>query len=350
LEDYDALFEEKLELLLTIREHEHVHWTGKYRAPLTGQGVYPRPMQESLPIWLGVGGTPKSFARAGALGLPFPDKVLAPEWDRWIRDTAKSAGAPPDYVAMPLLSALAALVGNARVVSPWEGWKEPSILWTGIVGDPSSGKSPGSDPVLSLVRGIERERAESFDETYRQWQTLVASAEIIKETWNGKVREAIKSGAEPPTMPAGACAPPEPERPRIITSDVTPERLGAMLGANPKGLFSVRDELSGWIQGFDRYSKSGERSFWIEAYGGRAFTIDRVKAGSFAALRRSWSALSMAGSRVASWVPSWPSDLKPYCFRSNPPASVNSNSASLMLVAPKSTAKKDFLFSIISDP
>src|SRR4026209_2227535 len=61
LEDYDALLEEKLDLLLTISAHAHVHWTGKYRAPLTGQGVYPRPMQDSLPIWLGVGGTPKSF-------------------------------------------------------------------------------------------------------------------------------------------------------------------------------------------------------------------------------------------------------------------------------------------------
>ena len=79
LEDYDALFEEKLELLLTIREHEHVHWTGKYRAPLTGQGVYPRPMQESLPIWVGVGGTPKSFARAGALGLPLMVAIIGGE-------------------------------------------------------------------------------------------------------------------------------------------------------------------------------------------------------------------------------------------------------------------------------
>jgi alkanesulfonate monooxygenase SsuD/methylene tetrahydromethanopterin reductase-like flavin-dependent oxidoreductase (luciferase family) len=79
LEDYDALFEEKLELLLTIREHEHVQWTGKYRAPLTGQGVYPRPMQDSLPIWLGVGDTPKSFARAGALGLPLMAAIIGGE-------------------------------------------------------------------------------------------------------------------------------------------------------------------------------------------------------------------------------------------------------------------------------
>src|SRR5215470_9585295 len=56
LQDYDALFAEKLDLLLTIREHEHVHWSGKYRPALSGQGVYPRPVQNPLPIWLGVGG------------------------------------------------------------------------------------------------------------------------------------------------------------------------------------------------------------------------------------------------------------------------------------------------------
>jgi alkanesulfonate monooxygenase SsuD/methylene tetrahydromethanopterin reductase-like flavin-dependent oxidoreductase (luciferase family) len=70
LEDYDALFEEKLGLLLNIRQHEHVHWSGKFRPRLTGQGIYPRPVQNPLPIWLGVGGTPQSFARAGTLGLP----------------------------------------------------------------------------------------------------------------------------------------------------------------------------------------------------------------------------------------------------------------------------------------
>src|SRR5438067_2168876 len=58
LEDYDSLFAEKLDLLLNIRANTHVHWSGKHRAPLTGQGVYPRPAQERLPIWLGVGGTP----------------------------------------------------------------------------------------------------------------------------------------------------------------------------------------------------------------------------------------------------------------------------------------------------
>src|SRR4030088_3088131 len=102
LEDYDALFAEKLDLLLNIREHEHVHWSGKYRPALTGQGVYPRPVQQPLPIWLGVGGTPQSFARAGALGLPLMVAIIGGEPRRFrplidlYRDTGERYGHPPD--------------------------------------------------------------------------------------------------------------------------------------------------------------------------------------------------------------------------------------------------------------
>src|SRR5690606_18643462 len=69
LRDYNELFEEKLELLLKIRDEEHVEWRGKHRAPLMGQGVYPRPVQETMPVWVAVGGTPESVIRAGRLGL-----------------------------------------------------------------------------------------------------------------------------------------------------------------------------------------------------------------------------------------------------------------------------------------
>src|SRR6267378_2818825 len=79
LEDYDSLFEEKLELLLKIRDNEHVRWSGKHRPALTGQGVYPRPVQNPLPIWRGVGGTPESFARAGAIGLPLMVAIIGGE-------------------------------------------------------------------------------------------------------------------------------------------------------------------------------------------------------------------------------------------------------------------------------
>jgi probable LLM family oxidoreductase len=83
LEDYDSLFAENLDLLLQLREHEHITWSGKHRAPLTGQGVYPRPLQKQMPIWLGVGGTPASFARAGSLGLPLMVAIIGGEPHRF---------------------------------------------------------------------------------------------------------------------------------------------------------------------------------------------------------------------------------------------------------------------------
>jgi probable LLM family oxidoreductase len=79
LADYDELFEEKLDLLLRIRDSEQVTWSGRHRAPLTGQGVYPRPLQDPLPIWVGVGGTPESFVRAGLLGLPLMVAIIGGE-------------------------------------------------------------------------------------------------------------------------------------------------------------------------------------------------------------------------------------------------------------------------------
>ena len=94
LEDYDSLFAEKLDLLLKVREHTHVHWSGKHRAPLNGEGVYPRPVQNPLPVWLGVGGTPASFARAGSLGLPLMVAIIGGEHRRFrpLIDLYREAG------------------------------------------------------------------------------------------------------------------------------------------------------------------------------------------------------------------------------------------------------------------
>ena len=106
LEDYDALFEENLDLLLNIRDHEKVHWSGRFRPALTGQGVYPRPLQNPLPIWLGVGGTPKSFARAGALGLPLMVAIIGGEPRRFkplidlYRETGARFGHSPDRLTV----------------------------------------------------------------------------------------------------------------------------------------------------------------------------------------------------------------------------------------------------------
>jgi probable LLM family oxidoreductase len=84
LDDYDALFAEKLELLLKIRESTHVTWSGEHRAPLNDAGVWPRPLQDPLPVWVAVGGTPQSVVRAGALGLPLTLAIIGGQPERFV--------------------------------------------------------------------------------------------------------------------------------------------------------------------------------------------------------------------------------------------------------------------------
>jgi probable LLM family oxidoreductase len=110
LEDYDSLYAEKLDLLLKIRDNEHVHWSGEYRPALTGQGVYPRPLQNPLPIWVGVGGTPESFVRAGVLGLPLMVAIIGGETRHFrplidlYREAGRRAGHSPDQLKVGIHS------------------------------------------------------------------------------------------------------------------------------------------------------------------------------------------------------------------------------------------------------
>ena len=110
LEDYDELFIEKLDLLLKIRDNEFVTWSGKFRPPLNNQPVYPRPKQDLFPIWVGTGGTPESFIRAGLLGLPLMVAIIGGETHRFrplvdlYREAGKKAGHPPDQLKVGMHS------------------------------------------------------------------------------------------------------------------------------------------------------------------------------------------------------------------------------------------------------
>jgi probable LLM family oxidoreductase len=110
LNDYDELFAEKLDLFLKIREQEFVNWSGKFRPALQNQGVYPRPVQDPVPVWLGVGGTPESFVRAGMLGLPLMVAIIGGETHRFrplvdlYREAGKRAGHAPEKLKVGLHS------------------------------------------------------------------------------------------------------------------------------------------------------------------------------------------------------------------------------------------------------
>ncbi len=106
LDDYNELAAEKLELLLQIRERTHVTWSGRHRAALTGQGVYPRPLQQPLPIHLGVGGTPQSAIRAGTLGLPLVVAIIGGQTSQFrplidlYRESGRRAGHAPEKLTV----------------------------------------------------------------------------------------------------------------------------------------------------------------------------------------------------------------------------------------------------------
>ncbi|MCX6217346.1 LLM class flavin-dependent oxidoreductase [Spirosoma sp.] len=110
LKDYDALFSEKLDLLLAIRDNEFVEWSGQFRPALNGEGIYPRPLQDPFPIWLGVGGTPQSFVRAGMLGLPLMVAVIGGETHRFrplvdlYREAGRRSGYSPERLQVGLHS------------------------------------------------------------------------------------------------------------------------------------------------------------------------------------------------------------------------------------------------------
>ncbi|WP_256012165.1 LLM class flavin-dependent oxidoreductase [Desertivirga xinjiangensis] len=145
LNDYDALFREKLELLLQIREQEFVSWSGRFRPALDNQPVYPRPYQEKIPVWLGVGGTPESFARAGALGLPLMVAIIGGNTHRFrplidlYKDAGARAGFGQDQLKVGLHSpGYVGTDNDAAITEYYPGYAE---LWTKL------GRERGWPPV-----------------------------------------------------------------------------------------------------------------------------------------------------------------------------------------------------------
>jgi probable LLM family oxidoreductase len=131
LADYDSLFSEKLDLLLKIRDDTEVTWSGRHRPPMVRQSVYPRPLQDPLPIWVGVGGTPESFVRAGLLGLPLMIAIIggeprqfAPLVDLYRRAGAEAGHAPEKLQVGLHVFGFVAESTKAAADTIYPGWEE----------------------------------------------------------------------------------------------------------------------------------------------------------------------------------------------------------------------------------
>jgi hypothetical protein len=207
-------------------------------------------------------------------GLPL--NVFGHEWRVWIEDVADAACCAADYVAGPLLASVSVMIGNARWAQAWPSWEEPPHLWVGAVGDSGDGKSPGADALFRhVLPELERRMAADFPDQHREWQAASEAHTARMEEWKTSIRKAKESNT-PPLPPEGK-PPPEPQSPRLRQNDVTIERVATLLAtAAPKGLLMVRDELAGFLIGMTQYTDAA-RPFWLEAFGGRQYRVERQK-------------------------------------------------------------------------
>jgi hypothetical protein len=217
-----------------------------------------------------------SVLSAGRRAAPvMPRELFGDAWPL-LNDLADGAGAPVDYVGVSFLAVCASLIGGKRRVKPYDtsDWCEPAILWCALVGDPSAAKSPAIDAVTKPLRDIERDCADDHAANLMAWEAQTERANAERAQWKDDVRAAAKEKLGTPMLPNSAVLPSMPERRRLLVMDATPEALGSILAGNPAGTLSLRDELSAFLTTFDRYSPGG-RPFWLEAYGGRSYVVDR---------------------------------------------------------------------------
>jgi len=208
---------------------------------------------------------------------PLPLATFGPFWGDWIQKAAKGANAPADYTALALLAVVSALVGNSRWAKAWDGWQEPPVLWCCGVGDPSSGKTPGASPVIrDVLSDVEAWIGRDHAALHAEWATRNTAAIARRKAWEKAVEQAIGDGSEPPSLPSDAHVEDEPEQPRVRVTNITIEKMVSILARLPKGLLCANDELAQWFCNFQRYSSGSDRPFWLEAYMGGPFRLDRI--------------------------------------------------------------------------
>jgi hypothetical protein len=233
--------------------------------------------------------------------MPAPqldDDALPAGWSDWISREAAACGCPVDYVAAGLIGAASAWIGNARRVAATADWSEPAQLWFALIGAPSAGKTPALRPMIDASRALERDAEPEWQRACAQQERDAEAAKALKEVWRAEVRNAATRGAELPSPPIDAEEPPRPPRPRLVAMDCSTEELQRLLADAPRGLLYVRDELAGWLGGFDRYSGCGaDRAFFLECWNGGAYVCDRVRYHG-APIRIEHATLAIVGGMV----------------------------------------------------
>lgn len=233
---------------------------------------------------------------------PFPVDALPEPMRSAVREKAQAVGCDPSAIALPMLSATAAAIGNSLQAEVSPEWREPAIVWTAVVCDPGDRKTQAMRQALAAIRRHEAQlRAEHANAkaAYEEAAAEHAKRERAKRERPGRKR--AKGADRPEELGeelAEELSEPKPPPPgeRIIATDATIKALAELLARNPRGLLLVQNELGQWFADFNRHApggKGGDAFAWAECFDAEAWTIDRAVASSVFVPRVS---VSVAGS------------------------------------------------------
>lgn len=215
---------------------------------------------------------------------PFPMAALPNAFGPWVRDVAERMHCPPDFVAVPLLVAAASLVARLVGIRPQRqtDWIERGNLWALIVGRPGIMKSPAMSQALAPLDRLEHRAAADFNARAAQRQAEVTAAKLRADVALTAARAALKkdSGADVAALLAAEVEAEAPTRRRYVVNDLTYEKLGEILAANPDGVLSVRDEMRGLLLSLAREDSAPARAFYLQAWSGGPYTFDRIGRGT----------------------------------------------------------------------
>lgn len=212
--------------------------------------------------------------RRGELPV-FPLDAFPKVMHRWICEAASGAGVTVDHIATPLIGIASSQIGMARRVQATKSWLTPMTCWACLVGLSGSGKTPALDTVKRVLSLIERNRRGEISSLQLAHETRVEAAKAVLKKWKDEMSAAIENGQPPPPKPAEALDVGAFVAPRLYVNDATIERLAPLLEARPHGMVFIADELARLFLNMQRYSNGSDREFWLEAWDGKAFTVER---------------------------------------------------------------------------
>jgi hypothetical protein len=218
--------------------------------------------------------------RRGALPT-FPLDTLQPKLLRdWVTRTARSTGTTVDHVAVPFIGVASSLIGSARRVRAGS-FVQPATLWAIMIGYSGTGKTPGLDATRKPLAILEERREPEVAKLKQKHEERAARAEAALKKWKREMEKAVKSGSKTPPKPPDAEDPGQFIEPRLHTTDITVERMAVLLQARPQGMLLLTDELAGWLHNMRRYSGGDDTQFWLMAWDGNDYSVERVSRASF---------------------------------------------------------------------